>query len=225
LRRKSEEELRTLSTRPHTPRSSVTSSNNAHDALRRDLAAVLESVRVVQASWVLVQPGLQAHAREMTRAFLARCPDALNAAHVRGKHGAPLSAPEMGPIMLLHSATLLTLVGQCVAGQRDFDAMRPTLVACGRMHARFSAHVRDFLPGLGAALTDTLRDALGADAAFPPEVEGAWAAAYAWVATAMLAGLCAAEADSTAQEQLRSALVLVPPPTAGAAAARVFAAA
>jgi hypothetical protein len=222
-----EEALRLSGARLHTPRCSAAdadraatasprAANPAHTQLWRDLSDVLHTVRVVQASWALVQPGLQTHALAMTHAFIARCPTVL--LHVRGKHGLDFRAPEMGPIMVTHSATLITLVGQCVAGQRDFDAIRPTLVACGRMHARFSAHLRDFLPGMGTALLDTLRGALGEADAFPPEVEAAWGAVYAWVAAAMTTGVDAALADQAGEAQLRGALVLAPPAAAAAAA-------
>jgi hypothetical protein len=178
-------------------------ANPHHTRLWRELGAVLDTVHSVQASWAQLEPGLAEHALALTHAFLALCPEVTEL--VRGKRGLLLSDPAMGPIMVTHQATLLKLVGGCVAGLRDLEALGPTLVATGRMHARFGASIRQFYGPCGAALVDTVRDALGDG--FTPEVEAAWRAAYAFVATHMLRGIDQVERAQAAEQQLRDTLL------------------
>jgi hypothetical protein len=167
--------------------------------LLRELNDTLAAVRRVQATWALVEPGLNDHALAFTQAFVGRVPEVLQL--VTGKDGLSLTDPEMGPVMVAHQATLIRLVGTAVAGQKDFDALAPTLVQCGRMHARFGRTIRDFYPACGAALIDTLRGALGEEA-FTPEVEAAWSAVYGFVAANMLKGIDAAERALVAERGL-----------------------
>jgi hypothetical protein len=184
--------------------SSHTDINPLHSQLWRDLCAVLHTVRHVRTSWKLVQPGLEAHAPAMTNALVSRCPSVLHL--VRSRHGLLLNDPVMGPVMTAHQVTLLTLIGSVVAGGRDLAALSLTLVACGRMHTRFSDHMRDFLPGCGLALRDTLRGELGLQA-FSPDVEAAWAGAYDWVAQRLLQGVDSAQAAVATEHALRSQLL------------------
>jgi hypothetical protein len=184
--------------------SSQTEINPQHAQLWRDLCAVLHTVRHVRTSWKLVQPGLEAHAPAMTSALVSRCPSVLHL--VRSRHGLLLSDPVMGPVMSAHQVTLLTLIGSVVAGGRDLAALSLTLVACGRMHSRFSDHMRDFLPGCGLAMRDTLRGELGVQA-FSPDVEAAWAGAYDWVALQLLQGVDSAQAAVAAEHALRGQLL------------------
>jgi hypothetical protein len=202
--RKSEENLLRFGSRRRSS-GSVVATSPAHAALWRDLSAVLLGVRHVQASWAPVELNLQAHAQAMTHAFVARCPSALEL--VRSNHGLLLSDPSMGPILRHHQATLLTLIGSCVAGQRDLEALAPILQQCGRMHARFSAHMRAFLPGMGAALLDTLRASALSEKELTSEVEVAWAAMYNFVAQQLVIGLESAEASTAAEQTLRGQLL------------------
>jgi hypothetical protein len=172
--------------------------------LFRELRAILARVQRIQASWALVQPGLEAHALAMTHAFVGRAPHVLEL--VTGKTGTPLTDPSMGAVMVRHQMALLTLVGTCVAGQRDFDALAPTLVQCGRMHSRFGDSIQQFYPHCGAAMMDAVRGALGEEA-FTPEVEAAWSAVYNFVATNMLKGVDAAYGAVAAESALRDSIV------------------
>jgi len=128
--------------------------------LLRGLDAVLDTVLRVQSSWALLQPDVAAHALTMTGELVSEAP---SVAHlVRGKRGLTLTDPLMGPVMIAHQATLLRLVGTAVAGQRDWDGeLAPTLLRCGRMHARFGETIREFYPPCGRAMMTTLRGALG----------------------------------------------------------------
>jgi hypothetical protein len=202
--RKSEENLLRSGSRRRSS-GSVVATSPAHAALWRDLSAVLVGVRHVQASWAPLELNLQVHAQAMTHAFVARCPSALEL--VRSNHGLLLSDPSMGPILRHHQATLLTLVGSCVAGQRDLEALAPLLQQCGRMHARFSAHMRAFLPGMGVALLDTLRASVLSEEELTPEVETAWAAVYNFAAQQLVIGLESAEASTAAEQTLRGQLL------------------
>jgi hypothetical protein len=141
----------------------------------------LDAVSRAQASWAALEPRLSEHALAFTHALVARAPDVLELVH--GKTGAALTDPSMQAVMLAHQRTLLTLPSSCVAGQRDLAALAPTLVATGRMHARFGDTIRDFLAPCGAALADTLAAALGE--AFTADVEAAWARVFAFVAAHM----------------------------------------
>jgi hypothetical protein len=178
-------------------------ANPVHAALLRELTAVLDTVARVQASWPAVAARLDEVAAAMTRAFVARAPALLT--DVRGKRGDALTAPHMAPVLHAHQATLLRLVGTTVAGERDLEALAPTLVQCGRMHARFGDTIRDFYPAAGAAMADALRATLG-PRGFSAEVEGAWAAAYAWVAKHMVAGINQAARASAEEASLRFVL-------------------
>jgi hypothetical protein len=170
--------------------------------LSRELSAILARVQRVQASWSLVQPALTDHALAMTHAFVGRCPSVLEL--VVGKHGTPLTDPSMGAVMVAHQCTLLTLVGTCVAGERDFDALVPTLVACGRMHSRFGDSIQQFYPHCGAAMLDAVRGALGE--AFTADVETAWTAVFDFVMAQMLKGVGQAQSAHASEGVLRVAL-------------------
>jgi hypothetical protein len=204
----SDTELRTAAQRRNS-----TPANPLHAQLWRELGAVLDSVQRVQDSWALVEPGLEAHALAFLHAFLARCPAALQL--VRSKQGLLLSDPAMLPIMLAHQRRLLQLVGTCVAGQRDLAALAPTLVATGRMHARFGDTIREFVAPCGAALLDTVRGALGESCT--PDVERAWAGAMCFVRKHMLRGIDQVQRAAAAEHGLADALLGQPPAVAAAA--------
>jgi hypothetical protein len=171
--------------------------------IHRGLQAVLDTVARVQASGALLLPDLAAHAAAMAGAFVAEAPAVLTA--VRSKNGRALTDPSMDAVMVAHQATLLRLVGSAVAGGRDWDGeLAPTLVRCGRMHARFGDTIRDFYPPCGRAMMTTLRGALGD--ACTPEVAAAWEAAFAFVATHMVAGIDAKQQAMAAEETLAEAL-------------------
>ena len=158
--------------------------------VHRGLTAVLDSVARVQSSFARLEPDLAAHALAMTQTLVSQAPSVLQLVH--GKRGLSLTDPEMGPIMVAHQVTLLRLVGSAVSGQRDWDGeLAPTLLRCGRMHARFGDSIRNFYPPCGAAMMDTLRGALRNDCT--PDVAAAWEAAFAFVATHMVAGIDAAQ--------------------------------
>jgi hemoglobin-like flavoprotein len=123
----------------------------------------------------------------------------------------------MQAVMLAHQRTLLTLLGSCVAGQRDLAALAPTLVATGRMHVRFGATIRDLLAPCGAALADTLAAALGES--FTPDVEAAWRRVFAFVAAHMLQGIDAASAAGAAEHALKSKLLGMNAESSGVVAA------
>jgi class 3 adenylate cyclase len=168
-----------------------------------DLQAVLDTVARVQASGTLLLADLQAHAAVMSGALVAEAPEVLTA--VRSKNGRALTDPSMVPVLVAHQATLLRLVGSAVSGTRDWDGeLAPTLLRCGRMHARFSDTIREFYPPCGRAMMSTLRGALGE--ACTPEVAAAWEAAFAFVATHMVAGIDAAQQAMAAEETLTEAL-------------------
>ena len=171
-------------------RSSFDGEDPESARLHRGLTAVLDSVARVQSSFARLEPDLAAHALAMTQTFVSQAPSVLQLVH--GKRGLSLTDPEMGPIMVAHQVTLLRLVGSAVSGQRDWDGeLAPTLLRCGRMHARFGDTIRDFYPPCGAATMDTLRSALGDDCT--EDIAAAWEAAFAFVATHMVAGIDAAQ--------------------------------
>jgi hypothetical protein len=182
--------------------------------LERELHAVLDAVSRAAASWAALQPRLSEHALAFTHALVTRAPDVLELIH--GKTGAALTDPSMEAVMLAHERTLLTLLGSCVAGQRNLAALAPTLVATGRMHARFGATIRDFLAPCGAALADTLAAALGE--AFTADVEAAWAHVFAFVAAHMLQGIDAVSAAGAAEHALKGDLLGAHAARSGAAA-------
>jgi hypothetical protein len=136
--------------------------------------------------------------------FCTRCPPALEA--VRGKDGLLISDTSMGAVMVAHQATLLRLVGSCVAGQREPEELATTLLQCGRMHARFGAGSRDFFAHCGDAMLDAVEHALGADA-FTPAVRAAWAAGYAFVQAHMLRGIDQALAAMRDEPGLKAELL------------------
>ena len=173
-------------------------------ALRTSLRAAQGEARAVQASWAAMQAELTETALYMTVSFCTRCPPALEA--VRGKDGILISDPSMGAVMVAHQATLLRLVGSCVAGQREPEELAATLLQCGRMHARFGAGSRDFFAHCGDAMLDAVEHALGADA-FTPAVRAAWAAGYAFVQAHMLRGVDQALAAMRDEPGLKAELL------------------
>jgi hypothetical protein len=176
------------------------SGGRRHAALRRSLAEVLDTVARVHASWALLEPRLSEHALAMMHEFVRIAPAVLDADVVRSKDGIPLGDPSMGAIMVAHQATLLRLVGACVAEQKDFEALAATLARCGRMHARFGRSMRAFFPPCGQAMRTTLAAALGD--AFTPDVEAAWSGVFHFVAAHMIGGIDAAERAAEAEADL-----------------------
>jgi hypothetical protein len=201
--RLSEPELRAAAATAEMRRRDSVPANPVHAALLTELTAVLDTVARVQSSWAAVEARLDEVAAAMAAAFVARAPALLHA--VRGKRGDALAAPDMRAILLAHQVTLLRLVGTTVAGERDLQALAPTLLQCGRMHARFGPTVHDFYPALGDAMADALRSTLGAQA-FAPNVEAAWAAVYSFVAKHMILGIDQAARTMEAEASLRHVL-------------------
>ena len=158
----------------------------------------------VQASWAAVEPGLSDHALAMTHAFVGHAPTVLELVH--GKRGQALTDPEMGAVMVAHQATLLRMIGAIVAGSKDVDALAPTLVRCGRMHARFGDGIRAFFPACGAAMMDALRGALGEEA-FTDDVAAAWRSTFDAVAAHMIQGIDSVATATAAEESLRDMLL------------------
>ena len=124
---------------------------------------------------------------------------------MRGLDCTLLGDPSLAAVMLAHQATLLRLVGSCVAGQRDPEELAATLLQCGRMHARFGAGNRDFFAHCGAALLEAVEGALGA--ACTPAVRAAWAAGYAFVQARMLQGVDQAVAAMRDEPGLKAELL------------------
>jgi hemoglobin-like flavoprotein len=114
----------------------------------------------------------------------------------------------MALVMTHHQATLLTLVGRCVAGERDGAELAASLVQCGKMHARFGPLLREYVPQAGAAMLATLHGALGER--FTPAVEAAWAGVFHMVATHLLEGLDCAELQMATEHTLREQLLGAP---------------
>jgi hypothetical protein len=181
------------------------SRSRRRGALWRSLTEVLDTVARVQASWTLLEPRLAEHALSMTHEFVRLAPSLLDPDVVRSKGGIPLGDPSMCAIMVAHQATLLRLVGACVAGQKDFEALVPMLLRCGRMHARFGRTMRAFFPACGAAMRATLTQALGD--AFTADVEAAWSGVFDFVAAQMIAGIDAAERATATEVDLRDGLL------------------
>jgi hypothetical protein len=177
-------------------------SSGDHALLRAQLDAILEMVAHVQSSWSLLQPDVHTHATTITTAFAARFPEALRT--VRGKDGLLLCEPAMAAVMHHHGVTALTLIGTCVAGGHDFDALAIMLIQTGKMHARFGPCVREHLHHYIAIMLQTAQEALGAE--FTAEREAAWLAACAFVQEHFLRGLDRAEADTVAEVALRGEL-------------------
>jgi hemoglobin-like flavoprotein len=128
-----------------------------------------------------------------------------------------LGDPSLAAVMLAHQATLLRLVGICVAGEKDVEeALAPTTLRC--VHARFGPAMRAVFPACGDAMRATLAQALGD--AFTADVEAAWSGVFDCVAVHMVAGIAAAEHAAQAEAHLRDELLLGGggAPTAAAAA-------
>jgi len=172
------------------------------DTLRAELMAVLDNVRRVQASWALVEPAMDTHGVTLMLDFFRRCPDSL---HMFSFGGMALDDPAAAPKMRKHAITLMSTVGTCVAGLRDFEAMIPTLVSVGRMHYKFGDNIRTYFPPMGQALMVTLRAALGAD--FTADVESAWQATYEVICLHIFDGIDRAERAAQEQSSLRGQLM------------------
>ena len=172
------------------------------DTLRAELMAVLDNVRRVQASWALVEPAMDTHGVTLMLDFFRRCPDSL---HMFSFGGMALDDPAAAPKMRKHAITLMSTVGTCVAGLRDFEAMIPTLVSVGRMHYKFGDNIRTYFPPMGQALMVTLRAALGAD--FTADVEAAWQATYEVICLHIFDGIDRAERAAQEQSSLRGQLM------------------
>ncbi len=180
------------------------SSQNASplDTLRAELMAVLDAVRRVQASWALIEPAMGAHGVALMSDFFGRCPESWP----MFSFGAlALDDPAAEPKMRKHAITLMSTVGSCVAGLRDFETMIPTLVNVGKMHYKFGPNIRLFFPPMGAALIATLRSALGED--FTPDVEAAWQAMYDVVSLHIFEGIARAERAAAEESTLRGQLM------------------
>jgi hemoglobin-like flavoprotein len=184
------------------PRSSQSGMPSQLDMLRCELMAVLDAVRRVQASWAQLEPQVEALGVALMREFFRRCDEAK-----------PLFAfgnmsyddPAAEPAMRKHAIMLMSTVGSCIAGLRDFEAMIPTLVSVGKMHAKFGTRMREFFPPMGAALIATLRSALGEE--FTPEVEAAWVDMYGVVTMHIYEGIGKAERAAAEENTLRSQLM------------------
>jgi hemoglobin-like flavoprotein len=113
--------------------------------------------------------------------------------------------PAAEPAMRKHAIMLMSTVGSCIAGLRDFETMIPTLVSVGKMHAKFGTRMREFFPPMGAALLATLRAALGEE--FTPDVEAAWADMYGVVTMHIYEGIGKAERAAAEEALLRSQLM------------------
>lgn len=80
---------------------------------------------------------------------------------------------------------LMTMLGTAVGGLRKLDALVPAVQDLGRRHAGYGVRDEHYAT-VGAALIMTLREGLGA--AFTPELEAAWGAAFTLLAGAMQVG-------------------------------------
>jgi nitric oxide dioxygenase len=92
---------------------------------------------------------------------------------------------------------------------RNLDRLEgivPAVEALGRRHAGYRVR-RDDYDTVGAALLDTLEEALGA--AFTSEVRGAWATAYGLLSAVMTDAAEAAEAADTGQASAEPARTAV----------------
>ena len=84
---------------------------------------------------------------------------------------------------------LVRTIGVAVEHLDRLDTLVPIVENLGRRHVSYGVETSHYAI-VGEALLDTLREGLGA--AFTPEVETAWRAAYGLLATIMLAGANAA---------------------------------
>ena len=97
--------------------------------------------------------------------------------------------PDIGamfrPVDLSRQGVLLMAsLGSFVLGLDRFDAIRPAIRQLAQRHVHYG--VREYhYKAVGKALIDTLAAALGAS--FTPEVRAAWQAAYALIASTMIA--------------------------------------
>jgi hemoglobin-like flavoprotein len=189
-------------TSPPAKPSSAGAAARPLDTLRAELMAVLDNVRRVQASWALVEPAMDTHGVALMLDFFRRCPDALP---LFSFGGMALDDPAAAPKMRKHAITLMSTVGTCVAGLRDFEAMIPTLISVGRMHYKFGDNIRTYFPPMGQALMVTLRAALGAD--FTADVEAAWQATYEVICLHIFDGIDRAERAAQEQSSLRGQLM------------------
>jgi hemoglobin-like flavoprotein len=178
------------------------SSGASFDALRHELMAVLDTVRRVQASWALMEPAMGTHGVALMQDFFRRCPEAWS---LFSFGDLALDDPVAEPKMRKHAITLLSTVGTCVAGLRDFESMIPTLVNVGKMHYKFGPNIRLFFPPMGESLIATLRTVLGAD--FTADVEAAWQAMYDVITLHIFEGIEKAERAAAEESRLRAQLM------------------
>jgi len=86
-----------------------------------------------------------------------------------------------------HGKTVVSTVGQAVAGLRDLNALVPVLKNLGKTHANLGKGIGPaHYDIVGQALIKTLKEGLGAG--FTSEVEKAWLGVYAVVSSTMQAG-------------------------------------
>jgi hemoglobin-like flavoprotein len=91
--------------------------------------------------------------------------------------------------MAEQGAKLMTTIGFVVAGLKRPEEVVPAAQALARRHIAYGVTEAQYAT-VGAALLWTLGQGLGA--AFTPEVEAAWAAAYTLLAGAMIAAAAGA---------------------------------
>lgn len=87
--------------------------------------------------------------------------------------------------MTVQRGRLIDAIAAALAGLDDPDALAPVLRAMGQRHRAYGASEGDYF-SVGAALVDTLADALGED--WTDEVAEAWTRFYVFVARAMKDG-------------------------------------
>ncbi|WP_238364209.1 globin family protein [Mesobacterium pallidum] len=95
-------------------------------------------------------------------------------------------APQLRPLfpedMRSQKTMLMQMLSAAVTGLRDMDSILPALTDLGARHQHYKVQPQHY-DFVGAALLETLREALGPD--FTPEVEDAWAETYALLAGVM----------------------------------------
>lgn len=106
------------------------------------------------------------------------------------------AAPQVRPLfahtdMKRQQAMLLAALVLLRNSLRDLDAVVPKLRAMGARHVAYGA-TAEMYPLVGSVLLASMAELAGA--AWTPQVESAWAAAYGVVADVMLQGAAEAEA-------------------------------
>lgn len=90
---------------------------------------------------------------------------------------------------------LMQTLAVVVRGAHDLEKLVPAVRSLGERHVRYEVRPEHY-ETVGAALLDTLSEALAAD--FTPAVRDAWATAYAAVASVMESGSRAARRPAIA---------------------------